>query len=370
MPEEIVSTPEPIEAEPVETEVVEAAEPVEAKEEEVTPEPEETTGDHRTIPAHLREYFKSPEGKDAKSAWFERAAFREQFPDGPKQAQEVMQILAEYGGREGIGDKFKELAGSVEELKQLDQMVASGDSKVLDRFIQESPEGFVKLAPEVMSMFSRVAPEECNKMLCGVIANTLKSSNFDNQIDRAMLLLEVGRAEDAMKGLQGLKEWGGSYAQAAEAPSKPKQAPEVDKRVQELDQREAGMWQQSLNSRVGELGGSLISKELEPFTKGRELSDTKKELVMDGINNRVDKALRSNTEFQTKIQTFVKQKDTEGALKIYRSELMKIGPTIVASVARELLGSPKAPPPKVAPKIIKPVVPAKPVNRFDEIWNS
>lgn len=349
--EDVSAVAEPVEAidpvEPVEpAEGVEEIEPVEGAEpvEGIEPDAEEVAGDGRVIPQQYRDLFK--QDKTLKAMFFANREFMQQFPEGPNQAKEVMSIIAEIGGREGIDS----LKGEARELKQIDAMLANGDPQAIERFAKQSPEGFAKLAPEVMNKWYAVDPEGCNRTLCGVIANTFRSGNFETNLFLAGKMLEVGKPEEALNILKGMQEWARSFSTEASKPAAIKEKPntDMDRRAQELDQRESQMWTENLTRSIVAARDPMIAKELEPFIKGRQLSETKREILQEAILKRASATMNADAAFTKSWNALIARKDTDGALKLSKSKMGEILPQMVAKVAREILGSPVAKKPATA----------------------
>ena len=362
-------------AEPIEPVIEEVEQPIDAVEpvEPDAPEPEEVEEpeaaiDGRTIPEHLKPILK--EHKELRTLWHERAAFRKEFPEGPAQAAEVMSILADVGGREGV----ETLKADVQGFKVSDQQMMSGDPALIQRMATSYPEGFTKLAPEVMTTWYQVDPEGCNKTLCGVIANTFATGGFSNQIERANLYLEVGQPEKAAQVLAEIQKWSQTFGEIAKKPTEQK-APPVDQRSQELDARESQLFNQDLGSKIASFRDPLIEKELAPWIpKGQTLSETKRAMVQREVLLEAGKLLKADTAFGKKWDAFTANKDADGAAKLSRQKQEEILPHIVKSVARELLGSPvrKAPTAAAAPPVATRVTPppTNKVKTFDDIFNA
>src|SRR5258708_7015983 len=92
---------------------------------------EETPGDWRKVPAELKDFFKTPAGKAAKDAWFERNAYKEKFPEGIKQVNELTSFLEEHGGKEGLATALGELKGKAEEPDGISVKMANGDPSLI-----------------------------------------------------------------------------------------------------------------------------------------------------------------------------------------------------------------------------------------------
>lgn len=320
---------------------------------------EEYTVDGRSIPANVRALFKSPEGgKEAKTAWMERAAFRETFPKGPKQAQELIAEIEEMGGRDGL----ETLRTSAQELRSIDEMLQSGNTAIIDRVASQSPNAIGSLAPAIMDKWYQVDPENCNRTLCGVISNTFNQSigesgaNLVMNLKFAAQLIKLGQNDEAVKILDGVAGWSQTFGQIAAQP--PKQAPpevagwkkEVETERQRVEEEKLRMFDDQTSASVGEIRRDIIDRELKPYLQGRTISSGKRDLLMNAILAEEKRILEGDKQFVSKIGSYRSARDKTGVFAATKNKLNMILPAITQRIGREMIGSPARPKPVQTPQ--------------------
>lgn len=363
-----------------ELETTEATEPVEG--EDTAPEPiaatEEVPGDNRVVPKYIKDLQATdPAGyKRAKEQFFQHRDFMAAFPEGPSAAKDVLKVMADIGGSEG-------LATIQQRAQQLDQMVdlaQKNPSAVLDELVQAAPGREAEVAARSIEHWRQNDSDGYERAMNGMVAQTMSNIRFDSQMDRALLLLEVGRTEDAAKVLNGIKEQVTAFGEAAAAPAKPKQqaGPDPnDQRAQELDTREAKMFDDALGQSIIAYRDPLILKEAEQWTKGMTLTDRQKGALVRDVTAGIGELLQKDAKWMTEYKTLSAKRDQAGTLRLYQDKAAKIAPDIVKNVSRELFGSPVSAARKVTPPAAKPApkpsvtpMPGRKVDKFDEIYNS
>ncbi len=151
-----------------------------------TPEAkEETPGDWRKVPENLKAFFKTAEGKAAKDAWFERNAYKEKFPEGIKQVNELTSFLDEHGGREGLVTALGELKGKADEF---DGIIGNLEKGVLPEL---APETVAKIGPVMAEQWAKDDPEGWGSAMSGVMAATIAQNGIPMFLERMGLMLEV-----------------------------------------------------------------------------------------------------------------------------------------------------------------------------------
>lgn len=309
---------------------------------------DEVAVDWRKVPAELKELFKTPAGKAAKDAWFERQAFKEVLPEGVKQAKELLGFLDEHGGREGLTTALGELQGKATELDAISEKIANADPSLVKDLPDESVS---KLGPVMNDRWQQADPEGWSAAMSGVFAATISNAGIPQFLDKMSLLLEFGKIEDATKMAGQLKEWAGSFASKAQAPrtSPVQQADKFTAREQALNQREAQTYNAETTKEVEASRLSQIEKEIESFVKRAPGDNDKKELAVSTIRDRVLKQLNGDKDFVSKVEALHARRDKAGALKLIKSRESLIMPTIAQSVGRLVYGNPG--PVKVAPAV-------------------
>jgi hypothetical protein len=373
MPEELGAV---LEAPEVTDEVVE-------QEGEVTPEgegavetaeagKEETPGDWRKVPAELKDFFKTPAGKAAKDAWFERNAYKEKFPEGIKQVNEITAFLDEHGGREGLTTVLGELTGKAAELDGIAAKMQSGDPSLVSELVQNSPEGFAKLAPVVAQEWARVDPEGWGAAMSGVMAATINSNGVPLFLEKMGMLLEFGKVEDATAMLTQLKGWANGFAEKAAAPrtQQPTQTAKDDGRALLEKEKQDFFISKIRDEAESSFRTPTITKELESFFKRRPNDSEAKDLAISTVKSQVLERMTSDESYQKSLTAFTSRGDKAGALKLLKSRETAAITEIAPKVGRMIFGNPG--PAKVetkpAPTPIRPKVEAK-VDPRDAVMN-
>lgn len=355
MPEELAVSTEPIETTVDTTEVEDAAQPVEGEESaaetgadgEHQESVEDVKGDGRTLPQYIRNMKATdPQGyKEAKALFFAKRDFDQNFPGGVQEARELIGFIAENGGKEGLLG----FAAEAKDFQGLTEAMTTGNVQtVLDRVAEVAPEFIAQAAPEMMSRYYQADPEGCNRMLCGVVANTLAGANFDGVIDRIGLLLEVGRTEDALATIANLKQWAdGIRAQASSAPQQ-RTAPKNDQfaqRERELNDRETQQMVSNYRTQMTQFMEPMIREQAK--TLGYDLTDRQLQMLYKEVATAADGAV--GKEGLKLINSHLSRKDVTNAVKMAQSRYGQVLPDVIKKEAGELFRMPtKAKPAVVA----------------------
>lgn len=345
-----------------------------------TPEPVEPIAevkdetDWRKVPENLKTFFKTPEGKAAKDAWFERNAYKEKFPEGIKQVNELTAFLDEHGGREGLTTALGELTGKAAELDGITQKMANGDPSLITDLMDSSPEGFAKLAPIVADQWQKADPEGWSAAMSGVMAATIQSNGIPMFLERMGLMLEVGKTDQIPAMVAQLKEWAQSFQQKAIAPRQQQTQPsKLDAREQSLNQREQQAFNGEMERNVESFRVPTITKELESFAKRRPNEPDLMRLAIRDVKEQVNERLFSDKKYQDSLNGLWARKDRDGAMRLIKSRETIAITEIAPKVGRTIFGNPAAVKTEVAVPVAKtPVVPksARASDKFDAIWNT
>ncbi len=327
--------------------------------------------DWRKVPANLREYFKTPEGKAAKDAWYERNAFKEVFNGGVAQAKEIHAFLEEHGGKDGVVQALGDLTGKAQEYDGLLQAVESGK---LPDGVADSP-NFPQLAQAALDTWSQKDPDGWASAMSGIMAATIAQNGIPAFLDKMDMMLKYNDTAGFGEALKQLQGWAASFGTKASAPRTQTQQPnKLDQRAQELDQREAGMFNNELSRDVDSFRNPLISKELESFAKRRPNDSEAKDLAVQTVRSQVIQRMAADKDFQSKLNALTSKRDREGALRLIKSRETAAITEIAPKVGRLIFGNPAA----VAKVEEKPAVRTatqlkpqmKPTEKFDAIWQS
>jgi hypothetical protein len=301
-------------------------------------------GDWRKVPENLKTFFKTVEGKAAKDAWFERNAYKEKFPEGIKQVNELTSFLDEHGGREGLTTALGELTGKAAELDGITSKMQSGDPSLITDFAQNSPEGFAKIAPVVAEQWAKVDPEGWGAAMSGVMAATIANNGVPMFLEKMGMLLEFGKTEDAIKMLGDLKGWAGSFGQKAAAPrtEMKQQAAKDDGRAAFEREKQDFFISKIRDEADATFRTPAIAKELESFIKRRPNDADAKDLAISTVRSQVLERMKADAGYQKSLTAFTSRGDKEGAMKLLKSREAAAIAEIAPKVGRMIFGNPGA----------------------------
>ena len=355
-----------------ELEIAEPLEQVEPQEEKLETEAApEAEVDWRKVPANLREFFKTPEGKAAKDAWYERNAFKEKLPGGVKELEGVLGFLNEHGGQESLVAALGELKGQAEELSQLNELAAKGDPRIIDALAGASSESFPQLAAAMNQKWAQADPDGWGNAMSGVMAATIQQAGIPMFLERMGMLLEFGKTDDVRAAIAQLNTWSQSFGQKAQAPVQRTQQPnKLDAREQELNNREQTAFKSDVEASIDGVRTPAITKELEPFFKRRPGDEESKSEAIALVAGKVKAQLDADKDYVKTRDGFLARKDKAGYMKYVQSRESAVITKIAPNVGRLIFGNPT--PPRVE-KVIPhtaPVLknPMRSKDRFDAIW--
>lgn len=324
---EQIEAPEGIAADPVEP--IEGAAPV-----------EKDNTDWRKVPAELKEFFKTPAGKGAKDAWFERNAYKELLPEGVKQAKEILGFLEEYGGKDGLTTALGELQSKASEYEALSQKIESGDASLVTDL---PPETISKLGPTMNQEWAKADPEGWQASMSGVMAATLSNAQVPIFLERLGLNLEYGKLEEVKTQIAQLKEFLGSFAAKAQVTptAKPNQGKQDDGGKAAFAQEKQDFF---ISKIVDKAETSFriptITKELESYIKRRPTDTDTRDHAISTVKAQVMERMKQDAGYQKSLTAFTSRGDEAGALKLLKSREEAAIKEIAPKVGRLIYGNP------------------------------
>ena len=149
-------------------------------------------------------------------------AYKEVFPD-VQTARGVRAALDAIGGTEGLAT----LQSTVASVEETDALVDAGDPKVLDQIIEDSPEGFKKLAPHVLSRLQKLDAEAFGRTIQPHLVRGLADANFEGVL--TALASKVSDNAEASTIVRDMQAWFESQKRQAERQNADALNPEREK---------------------------------------------------------------------------------------------------------------------------------------------
>lgn len=347
-------------------------------------EPEEEPTDGRKVPDEVRKALKafrdaSPENAKAVSAlrdsYGRELAYKAVFPSvkDAQAAQTTLQTVESYGGVEGI-------QATIAEIEEVDQLLAAGDPKALDKIIEVAGEGFAKIAPAMLDKLQSSNPDAYAAAIRPHLVDAIGKSGLSEAFEAVIRSMEFAREPGASPEFKGKYE-----KQATEGLSKiyqylqnlGKQAPpaastatgapdKISERETAVAAREAQQFNQEVGSQANVKMNASLEKAISPYLRQLKLAPQAKSDFVQGVYDEVAKLAKADATYQRNKDAMFKAK-TKDAGKIAQLMSAKFDEVVgqaTKTVAARRYGkaAPAAGAPKVAPGTPgTPAVAGKPV---------
>lgn len=321
-----------------------------------TPEPEAPAQDSRVLTGPIRKVLadlkaSNPEAyKQLKSEIFGGRQAKETLENlrdlaGVEKVEEIAERLSELGGFEAV----QELNTEVQEYRALDEAWIGGDFQTFEAAINQFPDGFKKMMPQMAAKWAQLDSEGFNRYGAGIVDATLKNA----QLGTSLYLLKhiLARSSDgatkqeATQIIQGLE---GFLSELSKMATKPVTAPanntnpELDAREKQITQKETEQFFNSVGSHAANYQRTEISKEIKALAGTKQISADGVQVIQRQVMQAIMDRLNANPAFVNKYDRYCEARDAEGAKKFLNTEAAKLIPELTKKVFRGIYGQPKA----------------------------
>ncbi len=287
------------------------------EEPETKPDRARQDAQRTAITKYLRELRGNAELKDIAEAlnksYFRDSEYQNLFPD-MDELRNLKSTLDVMGGVESL-TQLRDLEIGVE---AMDRMVDQGDPRVVQDMARESPEGFKKLVPAVLSELEKLDARAYVEALRPHLARGIEQSGLGSTATNAMQLIQRAYnatdpeharfyMEQAHSMLAQIDQWakeltlaeGKTETAQLPATTSPKTAsnPSID---MEKVRQESSVW-----------AGNEFKTILKPFLAGKNLSQSAQDDLMAGIAMEVDNRLAQDADFQRNLQAWAQSGKTD-----------------------------------------------------------
>lgn len=330
---------------------------VEGAEERTEPEQSETQtsepeGDGRKLPQWIRDLkATSPEAyKQAKSVFFGKDALDAKLKDFD--LDNIKSWLEEKGGRESLEASFAELETKATELDGINEAIAAGNPDLIKEIAELHPESFGRLAEATLNQWAQTHPQDYSRVMSGIMANTLQSSGVPMFLERMALYLEVGKGAELSQAINQLREWAGSFGQAAAAKPQTQVQPKNDQAAQQLQSERQQMYNEKYLGKLEAQRKPMIQDALKDYIAMRPDSAGTKDRAIAAAVAEIEKTLTKDQEFIRAVRAFHAKGDADGALRLVKSREGKVLAEIAKTVGEDFYG-------KLGPKAVAKPAPTQ-----------
>lgn len=239
--------------------------------------------------------------------------YRNVFPT-PIAAREAYDLIEVSGGEAGIAKNKRDADSFASELN----MIAKGEPAIIDELAKDAPQGLVKLTPYIVDRFRQVADEETvDRFAAGIMAPYFKDKGIIDGVRRAAELIGDGKGEDAYKKVVEIYNWlrgvESLAAKKAEVRDSGRNS-EIDRREQELNQREQREYHGRVGQTVTRRMNTIIEKHLSPYLRDalkakRGLTTEQRRDLTQGVFNRIARILERDDTYQDRFRELLETGD-------------------------------------------------------------
>jgi hypothetical protein len=224
-------------------------------------------------------------------------AYEEQFPT-VREVREVKALLDTVGGRDGV----IQMQSLLSEVEQIDQQLAAGDAKVIDRMWQEAPEGMPKLIPAFVDRFAKEKPQEYEQFIAPKSIGYLDQQGFPQAFDRMVQEYEAGNKDVAARIKDQLIQWVQSTRQQVSQQQQKQADPEVERLRQQLaerDQKEQSAQVETAYNAVISHAGPAIDSVLKPLVAKLGLTAEGYQALRNDVWNHLQDTRNADATYKT-----------------------------------------------------------------------
>lgn len=243
--------------------------------------------------------------------------------------------LDTIGGLEGLA----EMQATLTSIEETDALLESGDPKIIDQIVEDSPDGFKKLAPHYLNRLEKLDPEAYGNTLKPHLVKALIDSNLAGVLGYA--LNKAGDNAEVKGAIQSILDWLSGQKNQAEKlnadllnPEKNKIATEWDKLNQE---RRA-----DLNTKISQgVDGHIrteLGSRLRPYSAAlNALPPAQRGDVARAVMQELAKAIKADKAYQTSIQAMMNSRKPDAAkiIATNKAKVTALADAVVSKVVKD-----------------------------------
>jgi hypothetical protein len=326
---------------------------------EVKAEPVAAAGDGRAVPQAIRNHLAklkasgvpadiklAKEINDAVWGYSSlKTEIQKNFPQGGlKEAIELKQTVDNLAGAKSL----QEIGNEVQEYRQMDEQFINGDPEFIRTAVAQYPEGFKKLAPEMINTWASVDPDAYDRHMTSLITATLGNNGFGTALTSAIDYLDFSDPQKqnapiqkAIALLNGNREILAGWDKFAR--SKPA-APAVDPKAAENQQAQAKLAEEQKQFFLQKVSDELTSHTGKKITENltslkRQVPETGRGVFDKQVEDTLWAKMAAEPNFNVKKNAFIANKDRAGLIGFLQSRAEQYFKDAVETVHKRLYGN-------------------------------
>jgi hypothetical protein len=279
----------------------------------------------------------------------------------PEEATTAKELIEAVGGVDGV----RTLQERIEAYDTQDNMLNTGDPKLLDEIFTQFPDGAAKLAPVYLDKLASSNPQVFNETMAPYVLGLLSQNGVINHVKNMLNEADASRLpnmvtqlatwlDNQIKGVNSLK----TASQGGNGKADPLQA-ERAAIQEERQQIFIGKVESVAMAKIMPVVNSIVSQQ----TKNFKLSESQVEHYKDTLDKKVWTNLNANPVYnkQLKIRLANKNVTPESIAEYQAAEYNRVFKELAFDTAKSIFGSPKGSPTVTKKTEAIPQVAGKPV---------
>lgn len=261
-------------------------------------------------------------------------AFQELFPT-VDDARSVRTQLDAVGGLEGLANMQSTMAS----IEETDSLLENGDPSVLDRIIEDAPDGFKKLAPHYLSRLQKLDPAAFTGAVQPHFVKALTDARFPSVVN--YLIQNLSDKPELQKVVQSMADWFGDQKAQAERSNQDLLNPEREKLNGEWDKINKAKRDElntHITSQVTPHINNTLGAELKPYVNSlNALPQVVRMNVARSCMEKLADALGKDQAYQNTLKGLmgVRQPDRARIVSLNKSKVSAVAKGIVEQVAKD-----------------------------------
>ena len=261
-------------------------------------------------------------------------AYKEVIPT-VEEARTLRATIDSMGGVEGIAS----LQSIVNNIEETDAMLEAGNPEILNRIMEDAPEGFAKLAGPYLTKLAKANPEAFQAAIQPHFVRGLIDANFPRVV--AYLSSKLGDKPELKSIVDDMANWFAEQKSAAEKLNSSSLDPERQKFAKERESFQAEQRKAFEGGISTEMNGHInteLGTRLKPYVASlNTLTPAMRLSVAQACMSELAKALSTDKGYQQQVKAMMdaRKPDKSRILSVNKAKVTSLADAVVAKVAKD-----------------------------------
>lgn len=273
---------------------------------------------------------RAPILRQLNDAFFRSEKYSEAFAT-PEDAQRAKATFEALGGDEGIAT----LRQAQNQIADIDRMAADGDPKMIDAWVSESREGFIKAAPVFLDTLERTDQRAYASTLQPHLVKALVGAGLGNSLDRIAWFANRIDSPELKQEIAQVQKWLGGLVDEEQKRQTQQNDPrmaEIQKGNQTLAQERQQLLQEKIGVQVQPYLTSTIEKAISEHAKGVKLGPDVVSDLSSAVVQEINRTLAADKVYQSNLSALKTKGDIAAITKYIKTNVDSLRARIVRDV--------------------------------------